>query len=126
MWRVLVIAASLLLTACASQEREPIERSNSPFVNSKPADYAHSIAADPRDPFEPVNRVSWVLNYDIMDPYLVRPVAHAYGDYVAEPVRDGVQNMVLNLEEPASFVNHLITGDIPGMGVTLVRFGVNS
>ncbi|NLJ93145.1 MAG: VacJ family lipoprotein [Aeromonadales bacterium] len=126
MWRSLVIAASLVLAGCASQEREPIQYTNDPFNSSKPADYAKSSADDPRDPFEPVNRVSWVINYDIMDPYLVRPVAHAYGDYVAKPVRDGFQNMVLNLEEPASFVNHLVTGDLPGMGTTLVRFGVNS
>ena len=96
------------------------------FNEYKPIDGATSIADDARDPFEPVNRAAWVINYDVVDPYLVRPVAHAYAGYVATPVREGVQNVVLNLEEPASFVNHLITGDMVGAGTNLVRFGLNS
>ena len=96
------------------------------FNEYKPIDGATSVPDDARDPFEPVNRAAWVINYDVLDPYAVRPVAHAYADYVPVSVREGVQNVVLNLEEPASFVNHVITGDAKGAGTNLVRFGVNS
>ncbi|AEY02390.1 VacJ-like lipoprotein [Oceanimonas sp. GK1] len=127
MWhRVLMPAAGILLTGCAAHQGVKQERVNDPFSPAIPADYAKSTAADARDPFEPVNRASWVINYDVAEPYVVRPAAHAYADYVPRPVRVGIQNVVLNLEEPASFVNHLVTGDFPGAGNNLVRFGVNS
>ncbi|WP_417614566.1 VacJ family lipoprotein [Oceanisphaera sp.] len=126
MWRVLIVAAGVALTGCSAHQGVDVPPSNDPFSSQVPADFGRATADDPRDPFEPVNRGAWVINYDVLEPYVVRPAAHAYADYVAEPVRDGLQNVVLNLEEPASFVNHLITGDIPGAGTNLARFGVNS
>lgn len=127
MWqRMLIPAAGLFLTGCAAHQGVDVPPNQDPFTTTKPADYARATAADPRDPFEPVNRAAWIINYDVLEPYAVRPVVHAYADYVADPLKDGVQNMMLNLEEPASFVNHLITGDLPGAGTNLARFGVNS
>ncbi|WP_375057659.1 VacJ family lipoprotein [Zobellella sp. DQSA1] len=126
MWRVLILTAGATLTGCAVHQGGDQPRASDPFSSDKPADYAKSTANDPRDPFEPVNRASWVLNYDILEPYAVRPVVHTYADYVADPLKEGVQNMMLNLEEPASFVNHLVSGDIPGAGTNLARFGLNS
>jgi phospholipid-binding lipoprotein MlaA len=126
MWRILIMTAGIALTGCAAHEGVEVPRTNDPFSPAIPAEYGRATANDARDPFEPVNRASWVINYDVLDPYVVRPAAHAYADYVAKPVRDGLQNVVLNLEEPASFVNHLVTGDFPGAGTNLVRFGVNS
>lgn len=141
MWQKIIVLSGVLLVGCASQNPKD-STSSSPalqqhqveyqqqlhdaFSDIKPIDGAYSKADDARDPFEPVNRASWVINYDVLDPYVVRPVAHAYADYVAVPIREGVQNVVLNLEEPASFVNHLITGDMVGAGTNLVRFGINS
>ena len=29
---------------------------------------------DPKDPFEPVNRAMWDLNYEVLDAYIVRPI----------------------------------------------------
>lgn len=126
MWRILMLAAGVSLVGCSAHQGVDVPRSNDPFTTQTPADFAKSTANDVRDPFEPVNRGAWVINYKVLDPYLVRPAAHAYAGYVSEPVRDGFQNVVLNLEEPASFVNHIITGDITGAGTNLVRFGVNS
>lgn len=126
MWRVSIITVGMALAGCSAHQGVDVSRSHDPFSTQVPADFAKSTAADARDPFEPVNRGAWVINYDVFDPYVVRPAAHAYADYVAKPVRDGLQNVVLNLEEPASFVNHLITGDMTGAGTNLVRFGVNS
>ena len=126
MWRILIVAAGVALTGCSTHEGVDVPPSHDPFSSQVPASFGKSTAADARDPFEPVNRGAWVINYDVLEPYVVRPAAHAYAGYVAEPVRDGLQNVVLNLEEPASFVNHLITGDMTGAGTNLVRFGVNS
>ncbi|MGO4998546.1 MlaA family lipoprotein [Oceanisphaera sp. W20_SRM_FM3] len=150
MWQKTLVITSLLLAGCAAQPQDQVAAQESisaqdhqqtstkaqepakpvakgdAFNDYKPQDGARSTANDARDPFEPVNRAAWFINYDVLDPYAVRPVAHAYADYVAVPIREGVQNVVLNLEEPASFVNHVITGDAVGAGTNLVRFGVNS
>ncbi|PSJ46230.1 hypothetical protein C7H85_06190 [Zobellella endophytica] len=126
MWRVLMLSAGLMMSGCAAHQGVEQPRVNDPFSSAKPADYARATANDPRDPFEPVNRAAWVINYDLLEPYAVRPVVHGYADYVADPLKEGVQNMMLNLEEPASFVNHLVSGDIPGAGTNLARFGLNS
>lgn len=141
MWQKILLISSLLLAGCASQspnsadsvspaikqhQAEYAQHAQDPFGDSQPIDAAFSQADDARDPFEPVNRVAWVINYDVLDPYLVRPVVHGYADYVAVPIRESIQNAMLNLEEPASFVNHLVTGDMVGAGTNLVRFGINS
>ena len=138
MWQKTLVISSLLLAGCAAQHpdraadsppsdvaQQPAPKKDS-FNDYQPIDGATSTPDDARDPFEPVNRAAWIINYDLLDPYLVRPVAHAYADYIPVPVREGVQNVVLNLEEPASFVNHVLTGDAKGAGTNLVRFGVNS
>ncbi|WP_116474016.1 MlaA family lipoprotein [Zobellella maritima] len=125
MWRGLLLTAGIMLSGCAAQQEVEGEQAGESSATSG-VNYGPAVADDPRDPFEPVNRASWVLNYDILEPYAVRPVVHAYADYVPEPAKTGVQNMMLNLEEPASMVNHLITGDLPGAGTNLARFTLNS
>ncbi|MCQ1058338.1 MlaA family lipoprotein [Photobacterium sp. ZSDE20] len=57
------------------------------------------------DPFEGFNRAMWDLNYDYLDPYLVRPVSLAYVDYTPSFIRTGIKNFLANLDEPASMVN---------------------
>ncbi|WP_445397181.1 MlaA family lipoprotein [Zobellella sp. An-6] len=126
MWRVLILTAGMTLTGAAVAQGDALPRASDPFSTSKPADYAKSTADDPRDPFEPVNRASWVINYDLLEPYAVRPVVHTYANLVPDPLKEGIQNVVLNLEEPASFVNHLVTGEFAGAGTNLARFGINS
>lgn len=130
MWRGLLLTAGIMLSGCAAQQEVEAEQVEaiSPVAAEpvNPINPGGAVADDPRDPFEPVNRASWVLNYDVLEPYAVRPVVHAYADYVPETAKTGIQNMMLNLEEPASLVNHLITGDLPGAGTNLARFTLNS
>ena len=63
------------------------------------------------DPLEGFNRVMFDFNYNYMDPYLVRPVAVAWRDYVPQPARNGTSNFLSTLDEPASMVNSLLKGD---------------
>lgn len=81
---------------------------------------------DPQDPFEPFNRTMWDFNYEVLDPYLVSPVVHAYNDYVYDGVKEGSNNMVQNLREPSTAVNHFLQLNFEdGLGA-LMRFLLNS
>ncbi len=82
--------ASLLLVGCAS---------------SKPAD--ETTPAQRSDPLEGFNRSMYSFNYNVLDPYVVRPVAVAWRDYVPQPARNGLSNFTSNLEEPAVMVNYI-------------------
>jgi len=69
------------------------------------------------DPFEGFNRTMYNFNFNVLDPYIVRPVAVAWRDYVPQPARNGLSNFTGNLEEPAVMVNYFLQGDpYQGMG----------
>ncbi|CAH0534073.1 Intermembrane phospholipid transport system lipoprotein MlaA [Vibrio stylophorae] len=78
------------------------------------------------DPFEPVNRVMWDFNYHIVDPYLYRPTALFYAEYVPSPIRTGTANFLANLDEPISFVSTLLMGEGEIALDHFNRFWINS
>ena len=65
----------------------------------------------PDDPIEGFNRSMWDINYDYLDPYIVRPVSMAYVNYTPTFVRTGISNFFSNLDEPANFINDLLMGN---------------
>ncbi len=81
---------------------------------------------DPRDPFEGFNRAMWDFNYLYLDRYIYRPVAHGYNDYLPLPVKTGVNNFVLNLEEPSSLVNNSLQGKWGWAANAGGRFTINT
>ena len=52
------------------------------------------------DPLEGFNRTMFNFNFNVVDPYVLRPVAVAWRDYVPQPARNGLSNFTSNLEEP--------------------------
>lgn len=81
---------------------------------------------DPRDPIEGFNRAMWNFNYEFMDRYFYRPVAHGYRDYVPFPVKTGVNNFITNLNEPSSFVNNTLQGKWGWAANAGGRFTINT
>lgn len=78
------------------------------------------------DPFEGFNRSMYNFNFNVLDPYVVRPVAVVWRDYVPQPARNGISNFTSNLEEPAIMVNYFLQGD-PYQGmVHFTRFFLNT
>jgi phospholipid-binding lipoprotein MlaA len=63
------------------------------------------------DPLEGFNRTMFNFNFNVLDPYVVRPVAVAWRDYVPMPARNGLSNFTSNLGEPASMVNEFLRGN---------------
>ncbi|MGL5031156.1 MAG: MlaA family lipoprotein [Aeromonas sp.] len=116
---------ALLLGGCAGGPPKPGPESLDLDHGQAPAG-ATSTAADPRDPFQGVNRAMWAVNYDVLDPYVARPAVHSYAKHVPEGVQTGIENLVENFNEPSSMINHLLIGDLKGAATNLGRFTLNT
>ncbi|NMP32939.1 VacJ family lipoprotein [Thalassotalea sp. M1531] len=84
------------------------------------------VENDPKDPLEPINRVSWTITWDYADKYVFKPASSAYADYTPTFLRSGLHNMALNLNEPSSFINNLLQGKFTNAGKSAGRFILNS
>lgn len=106
------IALAFLLAGCASL----------PDPNDEAAVEAYNEA---NDPFEPMNRYFFEINH-LLDEMLVKPFAGYYRTAVPGIARDGVRNMLRNLDTPSILANDLFQGEFEQAGDTAGRFLVNS
>lgn len=92
--------------------------------------YAQTVDGDPQyrmsDPIEPVNRLIWKFNYQILDAHIYRPVTQSYVDWVPAGGRKALNNFTLNFEEPSTIVNNLLQFDFKHSLQAFFRFSVNS
>lgn len=79
----------------------------------------------PGDPAEAVNEVAFVA-VQAVDEAIVAPVAQGYEDALPEPIRDGIHNVLNNLDEPIVFLNFLLQLKIGKAFETVGRFAINS
>ncbi|OBX09913.1 MlaA family lipoprotein [Gallibacterium genomosp. 3] len=87
---------------------------------------SHNESGERNDPLQGFNRAMWNVNYNYLDPYILRPVAQGWRDYVPAPVKTGIMNFTSNLDEPMSFVNRLLEGNFKQAMVHFDRFWINS
>lgn len=100
-----LVCTSLLLSGCATIDQQTGER---------------------KDPLEKFNRTMWDFNYNVVDPYVLKPVAKGWKEYVPTLVKSGLTNVANNLDEPASFVNRMLSGDFKKAMVHFNRFWINT
>ena len=79
-----------------------------------------------KDALEGFNRKMWDFNYKVADPYILKPLAKGWKEYVPSPVRTGIINVADNLDEPASFANRLVQGEFKQALVHFNRFWINT
>jgi ABC-type transporter lipoprotein component MlaA/pimeloyl-ACP methyl ester carboxylesterase len=77
------------------------------------------------DPIEPINRVSWAFNKDLMTG-VIKPTSRLYRFVVVQPVRTGLGNMGKNLIYPGRAINNLLQGKWSGARNESYRFLANS
>ncbi|HBO38126.1 MAG TPA: hypothetical protein DD638_05640, partial [Pasteurellaceae bacterium] len=101
----LIIVLSAALAGCTTIDAETGER---------------------KDSLEGFNRTMWDFNYKVLDPYMLKPIAKGWKNYVPTPVTTGLVNVANNLDEPVSFVNRLLEGEGQKAMVHFNRFWINS
>jgi len=84
---------------------------------------AESLAQN--DPYEPTNRAIFDMNLSL-DKYFAKPIAEVYNTVVPEPARDGVHNMLTNMDLPVTFANDVLQGEPLRATQTLGRMTINS
>lgn len=114
-----LIIASSILSGCASnnaQQQADASKANTAVVDT----------SDPRDPLEPLNRVMWDFNWELLDAYFLRPVTVGYVTVMPQFARTGLLNAAQNLQEPANFMNNVFQGKVDDGLDSLARFVLNS
>lgn len=77
------------------------------------------------DPLEPLNRQVFAFN-EAADRAVIGPVAEGYATITPGFVRQGVRNVLSNLNSPVVFVNDVLQGEPGRAGDTASRFVLNS
>lgn len=77
------------------------------------------------DPFEPTNRAVFNTSQKV-DKYVLKPVAQGYVAVVPKPARDGIHNVLVNINLPVVFGNEVLQGSPKSAASTFGRFLVNS
>jgi phospholipid-binding lipoprotein MlaA len=81
---------------------------------------------DERDPLQSFNRPMYDFNMDVLDAYVLRPVAVGYVAVTPTPVRRSIVNFTGNISAPTDVINATLQGKAGNAGVSLARFLVNS
>ena len=90
------------------------------------ANFTFSEEADEIDPFEGVNRVFYELNFNLLDPVIIKPIAIIYDDLTPKPIRQGFRNFFSNLDEVPSLVNNVLQGKFGQAANNAERFLMNT
>lgn len=96
---ILALSLAVVLSACASHHKQ--------------------------DPIEPVNRAVFKFN-DVVDGYVLKPVAQGYEAVVPNVAQTGVKNFFSNLAYPKVIINQFLQGKPKEGFQDTARFLVNS
>ena len=89
------------------------------------ADMEPAIEEDDGDPLEPVNRFIFGFNEIFLD-YLLGPITELYTEFVPSPVREGIGNLLDNINAPVVLANDLLQAEGGRALETTERFVINS
>lgn len=126
--RLVVLAVVVLLLAGRAAVVRADETRCRCAVDPLDAEFEEEYASEPSgfpDPLEPVNRSILGFN-QVVDHWVIGPVADVYGFLMPEPAKVAVQNFFENLNSPAILVNDLLQREWRDAGTTATRFFVNT
>jgi phospholipid-binding lipoprotein MlaA len=78
------------------------------------------------DPWEAFNEVMFNFNREILDRYILKPVATAWDFVLPDPVQKGVHNFFDNLSVVRRVMNNALQLKFQGAGKEVARFAINS
>lgn len=128
-----LLACLILLGACSSS-RTMVD----PALTLQPDTFRTKVSHYPNpdeeyalefldvyDPWEPMNRGLYAFNAQL-DTNVVLPVTNAYVAVTPPPLREGVNNVINNLNELNTLTNSLLQGKGKKSAITTGRFLINS
>ncbi len=121
----LLAGASLLMAACASDNKQAALYDKAEGQNAIAPAAGDEAIGDMSDPLEGTNRAIFKFNNGV-DHAVIHPVVKGYRKVVPQPARTGLRNFLRNLKSPTIFANQILQGDIKGAGTVFVRAVVNS
>jgi phospholipid-binding lipoprotein MlaA len=129
--RIMPFATLLLVlasTGCASNSSVQAQSQISKEADSALVESSipSSTVSKVWDPLEPINRLVWDFNYEILDRFLVKPLTQGYVAVTPQPIRTGLLNAAKNIEEPVYFLNNLLQGKGKDSATSIARFALNS
>jgi phospholipid-binding lipoprotein MlaA len=78
------------------------------------------------DPWEGFNEKMFTFNREVLDRYILKPVATAWDFILPDPVQRGFHNFFDNLAVVRRVVNNTLQLKLTGAGTELTRFTINS
>ncbi len=78
------------------------------------------------DPWEPFNERMFWFNHDVLDRFLLKPVATAWDKVLPDPVQGHLAEAFDNIEMPRRLVNNLLQRRARGAGREVARFTLNT
>ena len=115
--RLVVVALVCLVRVAAATAEEAAPKADSDATGAPAGDY---------DPWQRFNEKTFSFNYNILDRYIMKPIAHAWDWLLPDQVQRSLDNAFVNLEMPRRFVNHLLQVRPRAAGVEVGRFLVNT
>ncbi|MBI4529424.1 MAG: VacJ family lipoprotein [Deltaproteobacteria bacterium] len=78
------------------------------------------------DPWEPFNERMFSFNRNVLDRFIIKPIATGYDAILPDPVQRSIRNAFDNLAVVRRLVNNLFQGKLGGAGREAARFTINS
>ena len=89
-------------------------------------DDAAPVASDDYDPWQTFNEKMFFFNHDVLDHYLLKPVAKGWNKAFPDVAKRGLDRAFDNLGMPKRLVNNLLQRRFAGAGREVARFGLNT
>jgi len=92
-------------------------------------DEAESTAAreeSDQDPWEPFNETMFSFNRNVVDRFMLKPVAVVWDALLPDPVQRSLRNALDNLSVVRRLVNNILQLKMEGTGREVARFTINS
>ena len=95
-------------------------------VAQPPTTDVEQFGSDDYDPWHRFNERMFFFNHDILDRYLMKPIATGWSKVLPDCGKRGLDRAFDNLGMPKRLVNNLLQGRFRGAGREVARFGVNT
>lgn len=130
-------AAGQVSTADATSDDAGTSLPRTPLDNDKTGPLSTSFTSEEeagsasgedfdQDPFESFNEKMFWFNREVLDRYILKPVATAWDFVLPDPVQKGIHNAFDNLAVVRRVVNNALQLKFVGTAKEVARFGINS